>query len=174
VGHPEESLSDVRRPDARSAQIGGPDGIAQSFQVSAYSGEPCAASRARNLFAKCDCSFAEGDEVAEDGPEVALVFFAETFARAGEWLAGAGTCPNRSRVGPAGEPQGKGPTTDAGEEVLLGVTGDFMGADVGDAALVDITGRDVAGADEFAEPCRGAAVVFVVVGRQGKFWILEF
>jgi hypothetical protein len=39
-GHPEEPLADVRRADARSAQIGGPDGIAQAFQVSAYSGEP--------------------------------------------------------------------------------------------------------------------------------------
>lgn len=40
VGHPPQSLPDVRRPDARSAQIGGPDAISQCFQVSAYSGEP--------------------------------------------------------------------------------------------------------------------------------------
>ena len=43
VGHPVEPLPDVRRPDARSAQIGGPDDIAQCFQVSAYSGEPAPA-----------------------------------------------------------------------------------------------------------------------------------
>jgi hypothetical protein len=52
----------VRRPDARSAQIGGPDGISHSFQVSAYSGEPLAAIFARNLFAKHDCRAALGDE----------------------------------------------------------------------------------------------------------------
>jgi len=37
---PIEALSDVRRADARSAQIGGPDGISQVLQVSAYRGEP--------------------------------------------------------------------------------------------------------------------------------------
>jgi hypothetical protein len=40
VGHPVQALPDVRRADARSAQIGGPDGISQCFQVSTYSGEP--------------------------------------------------------------------------------------------------------------------------------------
>ena len=45
VGHPEQALSDVRRAEARSAQIGGPDGISQCFQVSAYSGEPFTSKR---------------------------------------------------------------------------------------------------------------------------------
>ena len=40
VGHPPQSLPDMRRADARSAQIGGPDCIGQLFQVSAYSVEP--------------------------------------------------------------------------------------------------------------------------------------
>jgi hypothetical protein len=44
VGQPDcsepESLADVRRTDARSAQIAGPDGISQFFQVRSYSGEP--------------------------------------------------------------------------------------------------------------------------------------
>jgi hypothetical protein len=31
VGHPEQPLSDVRRADARSAQIGGPDCISHAF-----------------------------------------------------------------------------------------------------------------------------------------------
>jgi hypothetical protein len=44
VGHPEKALSDVRRPRARSAQIGGPDCISHTFQVSTYSGEPFASS----------------------------------------------------------------------------------------------------------------------------------
>jgi hypothetical protein len=37
VGHPPQSLPDVRRADARSANIGGPAGISQVFQISAYS-----------------------------------------------------------------------------------------------------------------------------------------
>src|SRR5690606_30346224 len=44
VGHPEKPLPDVRRADARSAQIGGPDGISHCFQVSSYSGEPFTSS----------------------------------------------------------------------------------------------------------------------------------
>jgi len=49
VGYPEQPLPDVRRADARSAQIGGPNPIAHRFQVSTYSGEPFTSSRARNL-----------------------------------------------------------------------------------------------------------------------------
>jgi hypothetical protein len=45
VAHPEQSLSEVRRPRPRSAQIGGPDGIAQCFQVSTYSSEPFTSKR---------------------------------------------------------------------------------------------------------------------------------
>jgi hypothetical protein len=42
VGHPNkpEALSDVRRADARSAQISRPAGVARSFQVSLYKVEP--------------------------------------------------------------------------------------------------------------------------------------
>lgn len=40
VGQPPKALPDVRRADARSAQIGSPDGISQCFQISSYSGEP--------------------------------------------------------------------------------------------------------------------------------------
>jgi hypothetical protein len=40
VGHEIQPLSDVRCPDARSAQIGTPAGISHSFQVSTNSGEP--------------------------------------------------------------------------------------------------------------------------------------
>jgi hypothetical protein len=66
VGQPDrsevEALSDVRRTDARSAQIGGPDRIAQCFQVNAYSVEPRPASLARNLLSKDDWREALADE----------------------------------------------------------------------------------------------------------------
>jgi hypothetical protein len=54
VGHEEKSLSDVRRADARSAQICRPDGVTLRFQVSRNMVDPCEAIRARNLFAKDD------------------------------------------------------------------------------------------------------------------------
>jgi hypothetical protein len=62
VGHPEQALSDMRRTRARSAQIGGPDGISQMLQVSAYSGEPFTSVSARNLLAKDHSRRALGDE----------------------------------------------------------------------------------------------------------------
>jgi hypothetical protein len=66
--HPVEPLPDVRRADARSAQIGGPDGISQAFQVKPYSGEPRPASSARNLFANDDWRAALGDKPSKSGP----------------------------------------------------------------------------------------------------------
>ena len=68
VGHEVKPLSDVRRPDARSAQIGGPTGIPQLFQVSTYSGEPCTSSLARNLLSKDDWRAALFDKPSKSGP----------------------------------------------------------------------------------------------------------
>jgi len=51
-GDEEESLSDVRSADARSAEIDRPHFESLSFQVSSYSVEPSEAVIARNLFTK--------------------------------------------------------------------------------------------------------------------------
>jgi len=61
-------LADVGRPDARSAQIGGPDGISQLFQVNAYSGEPVASKLRRNLLSKDHWRSALGEEPMKSGP----------------------------------------------------------------------------------------------------------
>ena len=71
--HPEEPLPNVRRADARSRQIGGPDGISQVLQVSAYSGEPFASILARNLLSKDRWRAADFDESVPSGPEVPLI-----------------------------------------------------------------------------------------------------
>jgi len=83
-----------------------------------------------------------------------------------EWLAGARACPNRSVIGPSGEPQGVTPPADAGEEVALRVAAQVVGLDIDDGSLVDITGRDVSGADEVAQPLSGIGVDLVVVGKR--------
>lgn len=49
-----KSLADVRRADARSAQICNPDGVTRVFQVSAYKVEPRESVLTRNLLAKND------------------------------------------------------------------------------------------------------------------------
>jgi hypothetical protein len=66
-------LADVRRPDARSAQIGCPEGISQCFQVSLYSGEPRPSKFARNLLSKDNWRAALVNEAPELGPEVSLI-----------------------------------------------------------------------------------------------------
>jgi hypothetical protein len=129
----------VRRPDARSAQIGGPDGISQCFQVSAYSGEPLPSSLARNLLSKDDWRQALLNEVTEDGPEVPVVVGAAAFTGNAEGLAGQTGSPYRALTGPAGEVEGVGPPADAGEEVGRVVPDEVRGGDVMDAPVIDVS-----------------------------------
>ena len=120
LGDEEEPLSDVRRPDARSAQIGGPDGVALSFQVSANNVEPREASPARNLLSKDDWRAALADEAEPLGPEVALVGEAEAGTGAREGLTWTASGPDGAIVGPPGEAKGVGPGAESGEGVELG------------------------------------------------------
>jgi hypothetical protein len=60
---------------------------------------------------------------------VPLVVGAFTFAGDGEWLAGAGSGPDRSVGGPSGQLKSQGPSSDSREEVALGVFAEFMGFD---------------------------------------------
>jgi hypothetical protein len=58
-----EPLSDMRRAEARSAEIGRPEGVSRAFQVSRYKVEPSEAVAARNLLAKDDSRAARVDQV---------------------------------------------------------------------------------------------------------------
>jgi hypothetical protein len=88
VGHPEQSLPDMRRPAARSAQIGTPAGISCVFQVRTYSGEPLAPINARNLFSKDNWRLALFDEAVKSGPEVSFVGMAFALSSARKRLTG--------------------------------------------------------------------------------------
>ena len=68
VTHPVESLSDVRRTEARSAGINAPPGVTRSFQVSEYKVEPSKSVLARNLLAKDNDRAVDADEMVERGP----------------------------------------------------------------------------------------------------------
>ena len=68
VTHPEQSVTDVRRTDARRRKRDGPEGVTQGFQVSVYKVDPRVDSFARNLLSKDDCRAALGDNVVEGGP----------------------------------------------------------------------------------------------------------
>jgi hypothetical protein len=154
---PEEPLADVGRADdeppandlaakhkpsftflprARSAQICGPNGIAQSFQVSTNSGEPVAPSRARNLFAKDDWREALGDEPPHFGPEMPLVGLPFALAGAAERLARAASGPDGSSPGPPCKLEGQRPASDSGEQVYFLMIAEVLPLEIPDRAAV--------------------------------------
>jgi hypothetical protein len=58
------------------------------------------------LLSKRDCRFAERENISEDGPEVALIFFRKTFAANTEGLAWTRGGSDWFIVGPSREPEG--------------------------------------------------------------------
>ena len=68
VTHPECSVSDVRRTDARRRERDTPEGVTHAFHVSVYKVDPSIDSLARNLLSKDDCRAALVDEVLPGGP----------------------------------------------------------------------------------------------------------
>jgi hypothetical protein len=80
VGHPERSVSDMRRTDARRRKRDTPEGVTQGFHVSLYKVDPRLDSFARNLLSKDDCRAALLDEPVEVRPKVPLVIKPASFA----------------------------------------------------------------------------------------------
>jgi len=126
-GHPIESLPDVRRTDARSAQICSPNGVTRFFHVSVYSVEPREASWACNLLAKDDWRLALANEVCEYWPQVPLIGKSCFLMLLGgaEGLAGAAAGPHGPVAGPASQLKRVRPPSDACEEVALIVSGEI-------------------------------------------------
>src|ERR1035437_1845470 len=102
------------RADARSAQIGTPDGISSSFHVSAYSGEPFTSIRTRNLFAKDDCRTALGDEPIKRGPQVSFVGMAFPLSSARKRLTRTGAGPDWFISWPSSERESFRPSSEIG------------------------------------------------------------
>ena len=129
-----QALTDVRRTDARSAQISSPEGVARAFQVSAYSVEPREAVRACNLLSKDDWRAALLNELEPGGPEVALVVGAFASAGDAEGLAGTRASPDGAAFRPAGESERVLPDPDASKEVSTLSVADIFSLHFLDAA----------------------------------------
>jgi hypothetical protein len=164
AGHEPKPGSDVGRPDTASWQYGRPAGVPLAFQISENNVEPAPSNCRLNLLSKHDCRTPDGDERKPLRPQVAFVIARLAFAGGREGLAGAGTGPNRSVVGPSGEPEGDGPPSDPGEEVTLSITAEIICGYVLYVSLIHIPARNLALSDEISEPLRGIGVVLVVVG----------
>lgn len=107
----------MRGADTRSRKHRSPDVVTTSVEIKVNSGEPGQALRASDLFTNDDRRPDGVDEPMELGPEVALVLDAEALPGDAERLAGTGTAPPPIVVGKPGEPPGKSPPADAGEEM---------------------------------------------------------
>ena len=163
VGHPIQSLSDVRRAEARSAGIDRPEGVTRAFHVIRYKVEPTEAVLARNLFAKHDWRTALSDEMEERGPKVPLVIKPAAFACRAERLTGARPGPEGPFVRPASKTRSKRPSSDSGEEMALSVTFKVIGLNVHYRAAIHDAERKVAAADQRLKPIRRGVVEFIVV-----------
>lgn len=78
-------------------------------------------------------------------------------------MAGAGSSPDGTVVGPPGLSQGVAPDADAGEEVTLVESVKIVGLNIHNAPFVHDAVSDVPGLDEFPQPLGRELVVLVVV-----------
>jgi len=90
-----------------------------------------------------------------------------------ERLTGTRACPNRSVIGPPGKPQGVGPSSNAGEEMALLISGEVARSHVNNASLVNVSGGDEVFAHEVSEPLSCVWIVFIVIRAQGSIRIRE-
>lgn len=152
VGHPIQSLSDMRRAEARSAGIHRPAGVARRFHVSLYKVEPCKAVTACNLLAKDRDRATLADEMVECGPQVPLVSSPRSFACRAERLARAASRPDRAGIGPSGTAQGIAPNPDSGEEMALTESRKVSWYDIFNAPCIHFSRRNMPALDKFAQP----------------------
>ena len=148
MGHEEQPLSCVRRPDARSAQIRRPDGVTASFQVSENNVEPSEPIATRNLLSKDDWREALSDECEPCRPKMSRVENSSPLARVRERLTRATSGPDVGIIGGPGKSERLRPPADAGKEMPLSRSSDVCRGEIGDGAAVDSSGRDVAMGDE--------------------------
>jgi hypothetical protein len=164
VGHPMQSLSDVRRTEARRAQIDRPEGIARRFHVSLYKVEPSKSVRARNLFANCHDRSERRSEGFEHGPKMSFVFDAFALTGRAPWLAGEAGGPERTPVWPSGLAGRVAPDAETGEEMTLPKPGKVSCPDFPNVALIDHPRCDQPARDQLAQRCGRLSVRVVVVG----------
>lgn len=122
--------------DARSAEIRRRDGVVLTFQVSRNTVEPSKSIRARNLFSKADVRATLRDELAPRRPKIAGIIGTSALPAGAEGLTGARACPRRPRFGPACEPEGVGPSADAGEEVAVTESSEISPGNIEDRSSV--------------------------------------
>jgi hypothetical protein len=163
VGHKVQTVSPVRRPDARSRKYRRPDGVVFTLQVTRNLVEPPEPNRRRNLLPKERWRLALLDEAEQFRPQVPRVI--ESAARSGiaEGLAWAAAGPDWLVIGPSGETQRSAPSTDPRKEVALVESVKVVWRHLLDAPLIDHPRRYQPFPHQLSQPRRRTPVVLVVV-----------
>ncbi len=165
VGDEVESLADVRRAEARSAEIESPEGVSLFFHVRLYKVEPRKSVRRRNLLSKDDIRIVLRDEAEPYRPEVSFVFEAFLATGGRERLTRARAGPNLTVFRPSGVLEGEGPRPDSSKEVALAVSSKIIGRNLSNGAGVYISFRQDTSSDQSPHPIGGVFLDFVVVDR---------
>jgi hypothetical protein len=150
VGHPPQTLPDVGRADARSAEIDRPCGVALTFQISAYTVEPGETCPACHLLANDDRRPEGCDQAVHLGPEVPFICGSSLLASSAEGLAWAGSSPQGFVVWPVGEACGVTPPSNTGEEVDLSVSFEVVGLHINNTPFIHDAGGNQLGSNQVA------------------------
>lgn len=98
------------------------------------------------------------------GGEVSLVVLAETPSGGREGLAGRGSGPNRSIIGPPSKSKSVTPPSDPRKEMALGEPAQVVGLDIKDGSFINFPRRNKVEHDQTPQPFRRERFIFVVVG----------
>jgi hypothetical protein len=117
VGHKPIAVPEMVRVRARGLHRDCPHGVSHFDQITSHEGEPL--RRARNLLSKQDWRASDLNKASEYWPEVSFVGEAFSLSADAEGLAGARAGPHGKILWPSGNREGKGPSTEAGEEMAV-------------------------------------------------------
>jgi len=115
------------RVHGRSRDIDRPAGVAFTSQINGNSVEPTIASRSRNLFSHDHRGPAGADEAKEVGPQMPWIVGTQPLPGDRKRLTRARAGPERPVGRPASKEAGIAPSSNTGEEMDVGVSGEVSG-----------------------------------------------
>jgi hypothetical protein len=104
------------------------------------------------------------DEPIEVWPKMPFIIGASTLPRDRKGLTWATSCNENKLIWPSSKTGGMRPSSNPGEEVVLGEASEGVGVDVFDRYLVNISITNQSFLDEVPEPLGGVGIVLVIIG----------
>jgi hypothetical protein len=159
-----DAIASVRRIDGTSRNNKRPAGVTAACQIKQHSVERQADDVSNVL--DSDMSGSERcNKPSHFRPEVAVIRCSGEPPRDAEGLARRRAGEDVGVIVVSGETAGVGPAAKASEQVLLSVSSKVIRLYCPDIAFIHVSGRNVTGVDEIAQPGSRERVVLVVVSR---------